>query len=149
MTFDVHAYLTTLRCVPRSILPSSVATVVSTTSPSCRYLAFLACAEKNIFHLTCSGSRPTIFCTGFGGADSAVPTGRAGHHEVTRSQLLEPGERGERLGGPIDHVAVDRGVLAQFAVHAQLQAQLAEAIELVGIQQYQRRPDGRERRIRL
>src|SRR5271166_1038355 len=70
-----HEYLTTLRCVPRSILPSSVLIVASTTSPWCRYFVFLAWPAKNIFHLTSSGNRPTSFCTGFGGADSAVPTG--------------------------------------------------------------------------
>ena len=32
----VHAYLTRLRCVPRSILLSSVAMLASTTSPSCK-----------------------------------------------------------------------------------------------------------------
>src|ERR1700758_2292858 len=71
----VHAYLTRLRCVPRSILLSSVAMLASTTSPSCRYFVFLAWPAKNIFHLTSSGNRLTIFCTGFGGADRAVPTG--------------------------------------------------------------------------
>src|SRR4029079_11102086 len=71
----VHAYLTTLRCVPRSILLSSAAMLASTTSPSCRYLVFLAWPAKNILHLRSSGSRPTSFCTGFGGADRAVPTG--------------------------------------------------------------------------
>src|SRR6478752_9508862 len=71
----VHTYLTRLRWVPRSILPSSVAMLASTTSPSCRYLVFLSWPAKNIFHLRSSGSRPTSFCTGFGGADRAVPTG--------------------------------------------------------------------------
>src|SRR6185295_20366146 len=61
----VHAYPTRLRCAPRSILPSSVAMLASTTSPSCRYLGFLACPAKNILHLTSTGSRPTSFWTGF------------------------------------------------------------------------------------
>src|SRR5581483_11626842 len=70
-------YLTTLRCVPRSIAPSSVDTPASTTSPSCRYFGLLACRLKNAFHFTAGGSSEPMISSGFGGALSAVPIGVA------------------------------------------------------------------------
>src|SRR6202012_1961825 len=70
-----NAYLTTLRCEPRSITPSSVATAASTRSPPRRYLGFLACRLKTPFHFTAGGSSEPMISIGLGGADSAVPTG--------------------------------------------------------------------------
>ena len=70
-----HAYFTAVRWVPRSIAPSSVATVASTTSPCWRYLGFLAARLKKAFHLTAGGNNEPMISTGFGGALSAVPTG--------------------------------------------------------------------------
>src|SRR6476659_1390938 len=43
-----HLYTTTLRWTPRSMAPSSVAMLASTTSPSCRYAGFFSnCAVRN------------------------------------------------------------------------------------------------------
>src|SRR6478672_2152200 len=80
-----HAYFTAVRWVPRSIAPSSVATVASTTSPCWRYLGFLAARLKKAFHLTAGGSNEPMISTGFGGALSAVPTGVP---VITRSPAL-------------------------------------------------------------
>src|SRR6202007_1370249 len=68
-----QANRTAVRCVPRSMAPSSVATDASTMSPSCRYLRLPAWRVKNIFHLRVGGNRFPMSCTGFGGALSAVP----------------------------------------------------------------------------
>src|SRR3984885_4180012 len=62
-----YVYLTTLRCAPRSIAPSSVATAASTTSPWRRYFGFLAWVEKKVFHFSWSGSSDPMIWTGFGG----------------------------------------------------------------------------------
>jgi hypothetical protein len=51
-----HLYFTTVRCAPRSIAPSSVATAASMVSPWRRYFGFLACREKKIFHFSWSGT---------------------------------------------------------------------------------------------
>src|SRR5208282_2233664 len=69
------AYLTTVRWVPRSIAPSSVATVASIMSPSCRYFGFLAWRAKKAFHFTAGGRNEARIWAGFGGALRAVPTG--------------------------------------------------------------------------
>src|SRR5690349_11781181 len=54
--FSHFANRTMLRCVPRSIAPSSVATLASTTSPSCRYLGLPAWRLKKAFHFRAGGS---------------------------------------------------------------------------------------------
>ena len=70
-----RAYLTTLRWAPRSMAPSSVAILASTTSPCCRYFELLACRLKKAFHFIAGGSSEPMISTGLGGALSAVPTG--------------------------------------------------------------------------
>ena len=112
-------------------------------------LGVLGLAGEEQLPLEVVGQQTPSFCTGFGGRRQSGSNGGAGHHQVAGGQLLEAGQRSKRLDRPIDHVALDRAVLAQFAVDPQLQAQLAETVELLGVQQHQRWPDGCERRIRL
>ena len=128
--------------------PSSVATESSTMSPCCRYFGLFAWRLKNAFHLTAGGSSEAMI-TGFGGAPSAVPDRRAGHHEIASAQTLEPRKCLQCLQRLVDHIAVDEHVLPQFAADPQTQAQIAESLELVGVEQHQGRADRGERWIRL
>ena len=143
-----RAYLTTVRWVPRSIAPSSVATLASTTSPSFRYLGLRAWPRKKSFHLVAAGSSEATISTGFGGALSAVPTG------VPVSSRSPGSSRWKRVSacsawtGQVDHVGGGH-VLPELAVDPQPQPQVGEPLELVGVQQHQRRPDRGERRVGL
>ena len=123
--------------------PSSVATVASTTSPSCRYLGlFSACADKNAPQVDV-----TLGCDAVRGERGAHRG--AGQHDVAGIELLELRQRLQGLHGRVEDVALDDHVLAHLAVDAQLQPQIAEALEFIGVQQHQRRPDRGERRIGL
>ena len=79
---------------------------------------------------------------GFGGALSAVPTGVPVITRSPAARSLESGQRLQRLHRLVDHVAADDHVLPDLAVDPQLQPQIAEALELVGVQQHQCGPDG-------
>ena len=131
--------LTTVRCRPRSIAPSSVPMATSTTSPCLRYLGFWACRWKKSFHFSAGGRNAAMISTGFGGALRAVPTGvpvrsrSPGSSRWNRLSACSASQRG------VDHVAVDHRVLAQLAVDPQAQAQVAEPLELVVVEQDQRR----------
>ena len=89
-----------------------------------------------------------MIANGFGGALSAVPTG-PGEYQVTWREFLELSERLQRLQRPVEHVTFDERVLPLVAANAQAQPQVAEPLELLGIQQRELRPHRGERRIRL
>ena len=107
-----HALLTTVRCRPRSMAPSSVPMATSTTSPCLRYLGFLACRWKKSFHFSAGGRNAAMSSTGFGGALRAVPAGvpvrsrSPASRRWNRLNACSASERG------VDHVAVDHRVLA-------------------------------------
>ena len=82
-----------------------------------------------------------MISTGFGGALSAVPSGVPVRSRSPGVEPLEPAQRLQRLERGVDHVAVDHRVLAQLAVDPQPQAQVAEPLELVVVEQDQRRAD--------
>ena len=145
----IRRLLTTVRCRPRSIAPSSVPMATSTTSPCLRYLGFWACRWKKSFHFSAGGRNAAMISTGFGGALRAVPSGvpvrsrSPGSSRWNRLSACSASQRG------VDHVAVDHRVLAQLAVDPQAQAQVAEPLELVVVEQDQRRSDRREGRVGL
>ena len=73
----------------------------------------------------------------------------AGEHDVAGVELLELRQRLQGLDGRVKHVALNNHVLAQLPVYPQLHPQVTEALELVGVEQNQRRPDLGKRRVRL
>ena len=60
------------------------------------------------------GSSELSNAIGLAGADSAVPTGVPVSTQVARVEVLEPGQRRQRLHRRVDHVVADAGVLAQL-----------------------------------
>ena len=90
-----------------------------------------------------------MIATGFGGALSAVPTGVPVSSRSPGSSRWNRAQRLQRLQRRVDHVVVDHGVLAQLAVDPQPQPQVAEPLELVGVQQHQRGSDRGEGRVGL
>ena len=109
-----------------------------------RYFGFLAWRLKNSFHLVAAGRSELMICDRFRRRAQRGPHRGAGQQQVARVEPLEPAQRRQRLERREDHVGVDQGVLTDLAVDPQPQAKVAEPLELVLVQQDQRRPDGGE-----
>ena len=123
--------------------PSSVATVASTTSPSCRYVGVL-------LELRGQESPEVDVALGCDAVQGQRGAHRgAGQQDVSGIDLLELRQRLQRLHRRVEDVALDDHVLAHFAVDAQLQPQIAETLEFLGVDQHQRRPDRGEGGIGL
>ena len=130
-----------LRWTPRSMAPSSVATVASTTSPSCRYGVLLELrGQESARSITLGGDA----VQGEGGAHRS-----SGQQDVSGIDLLELRQRLQRLHRRVEDVALDDHVLAHLAVDRQPQPQLTETLEFLGVDQHQRRPDRGEGGIGL
>ena len=141
--------LTTVRWVPRSIAPSSVATVASTTSPWLQVLIVVGLPLEERLPLDCRRQQGADDLDGLRrGAQRRTDRG-TGQHEVAGVETLESRQGLQRLQRLVDHVAFDEHVLANLAVDAQPQPQVAESLELVGVEQHQRRADRGEGRIGL
>ena len=131
-----------MRWVPRSIAPSSVATEVSTKSPSCRYFGFLACFLKKSLHLSAGGSRAADDLDRLGrGAECGADRG-AGEQQVAGVEGWNRAQGLQRLERAVDHVAPHDRVLADLAVDPQQQAQVGETRELALLEQDQLGPTG-------
>ena len=110
---------------------------------------FLAWRLKNAFHLTAGGSSDPMISISFGGALSAVPAGVPVMMRSPAARSWNRASDSSACSRPVDHVVADDHVLPHLAVDPQLQAQVGEALQFVGVEQHQCRSDRRERRIGL
>ena len=144
-----HALLTTVRCRPRSMAPSSVPIATSTTSPCLEVLGVLGLALEEELPLQRGRQErgddlDRLRRRAQGGARRGP-----GQEQVARVEALEPAQRLQRHQRGVDHVVVDHRVLAQLAVDPQPQPQVAEPLELVGVEEDERGSDRREGRVGL